>query len=159
VVLMPRGRRPPLLTTPWCHVAGESAGSSRHDISVRRLQGTTWRFRAFYTTFRVHISTQLGMTDYAQLSLFSPMLQRRQVPPAQQQPISYWADAGTGARGARGGRAKRASHEGAFESGREWPAPALPTSAAATGAERERAQFKRTKAKIGSVGSLVTRPD
>lgn len=62
---------------PEWQVVKENESSPRHDISVRRVQGTSWSFQAFYSNFREEISGQLGMSDYTQLSLYSPMVQKR----------------------------------------------------------------------------------
>ena len=38
-----------------------------------------WSYQAFYTRFRDEMARQLGMSDYSQLSLYSPMVQKRTV--------------------------------------------------------------------------------
>ena len=120
----------------------ESRTSPRHDISVRRVQGTNWRFRLFYTAFRSQVSQQLGMADYSQLSLFSPMQPRRTLPPSSNEPLSYWSHGISRSRGKRG--------VGSSEAGREWPSPPKDGDAAMAAEEERAGMFKRTKAKITS---------
>ena len=58
---------------------------------MARAQGTSWRFRAFYTLFRKGLSEQLGFGNYEQLSLYSPMISKRSLLPSQQQPSAWCA--------------------------------------------------------------------
>ena len=126
-------------------LAGENPASPRHDVSVRRVMGTSWRFQSFYVAFRTQMSRQLGMTDYSQLSLFSPMPQRRLLTPQQQQPSVFWTASAPGARGARSKRESELSLPGSRNS---------PPGAA----EDERSpHFKRTKAKLSGTSTLLTR--
>jgi len=123
----------------------ENPASPRHDVSVRRVMGTSWRFQSFYVAFRTQMSRQLGMTDYSQLSLFSPMPQRRLLTPQQQQPSVFWTASAPGARGARSKRESELSLPGSRNS---------PPGAA----EDERSpHFKRTKAKLSGTSTLLTR--
>ena len=78
----------------------ESASSPRHDVQVRRVQGTSWRFQAFYADFRRAISHELGLLE-TQLSIFSPMTQKRTIAPAAMRPATYWEAAASSGRGGR----------------------------------------------------------
>ena len=144
-----RPHAPPVVTSSpsGFDLAGENASSSRHDVSVRRVMGTSWRFQSFYVAFRTQMSRQLGMTDYSQLSLFSPMPQRRLLTPMQQQPSVFWTAAAPGARGAR---SKRESELSLPASRNSPPGPG--------GGDDERSPlFKRTKAKLSGTSTLLTR--
>ena len=78
----------------------ETATSPKHDVSVRRVQGTSWRFQNFYVAFRSQMSHHLGLGDYTQLSLFSPMVTKRTTPAAMtQRPSSWFAERGSTASG------------------------------------------------------------
>ena len=82
------------------------------------------------------------MTDYTQLSLFSPIITKRLVSPAQPA-ASYWA-VGTDA-----GRSKRASEERSSSGSAEGTQGSEAAPAATA--------FKRTKAKVPP--SLVKQPE
>ncbi len=79
------GSSPPLVV--YIQILRESQHSPRHDLQVRRVQGTTWHFQSFYTSFRNAIAKQLGLSNYQQLSLFSPFHAARE--PARREP-SLW---------------------------------------------------------------------
>ena len=151
------------------------------------MQGTSWRFQAFYAAFRtqvrrtgllfpisipqyplpplpfhkppnpVQMSHQLGMQDYAQLSMFSPVVHRRLISPAHP-PSAYWAlpdgsrSAREGGRGGGGSGGKRgAMHD-------EWPLGGSSGGGQGTADGGEPAPFfKRTKAKV-TAGSLMPPP-
>ena len=115
--------------------------------------GTSWRFQSFYVAFREQMATHLGMTDYLQLSLFSPMPQRRLVPAGQQQPSYYWTSQAPGFARSTKKRDSAERHDGRPTGG--------PTSTVAGGeggsTEERQSAFRRTKATLAPVGSLVTR--
>lgn len=90
--VMEAGMEMPQPLIVYVQVVKENATSPRHDISVRRVQGTAWSFQAFYSAFRDEVARQLGMSDYAQLSLYSPIVQKRL--PAQQRVSSAWMTRG-----------------------------------------------------------------
>ena len=56
-----------------------------HHVDVRRRDGPQWQFYLFYSDFRRAMSEKLGMGDYSQLSMYSPLIgrDRRQVPAAR----------------------------------------------------------------------------
>ena len=56
-----------------------------HHVDVRRRDGPQWQFYLFYSEFRRAMSEKLGMGDYSQLSMYSPLIgrDRRQVPAAR----------------------------------------------------------------------------
>ena len=62
--------------------ASASARPDRHHVDVRRQQGEHWHFQPFYAAFRLEFSKRLGMADYTQLSMHSPMQKKREVPAA-----------------------------------------------------------------------------
>ena len=62
--------------------SASSAPPDRHHVDVRRQQGEHWHFQPFYAAFRLEFSKRLGMADYSQLSMHSPMQKKREVPAA-----------------------------------------------------------------------------
>jgi len=76
----------------FIHVLKESAASARHDVSIRRVQGASWRFQTFYSAFREQMSHQLGLSGYMQLSLYSPLVTKRTLSPSQQRASSWFAE-------------------------------------------------------------------
>ena len=55
----------------------------KSSVMLRRTQGGHWRFRAFYTAFRLEFAGRVGMPNVKQLSAYSPMLPKRVAPPLQ----------------------------------------------------------------------------
>mmetsp|Transcript_14025 Transcript_14025/g.36232 ORF Transcript_14025/g.36232 Transcript_14025/m.36232 type:complete len:154 (+) Transcript_14025:188-649(+) len=76
----------------YIHIMRESGKiGSRHDVLVRRLQGTSWRFQSFYADFRESMCIHLGIMQ-SQLSLFSPIATRRALSPSQMRRCSWFID-------------------------------------------------------------------
>jgi len=155
----------------FVQVLKENESSPRHDISVRRVQGTSWSFQAFYSNFREEISRQLGMSDYTQLSLYSPMVQKRK--PLNQRASSWFSscrtDADSHTKSIKDGvdvspsvsstafNGSQRSHFGARE---EAASAGIPPSVST--ADGDGPRFKRSKNKVGGPISLpmpsTTRP-
>ena len=57
-------------------------------MPTHALAGSSWSFQAFYSTFRDEVSRELGMSSYTQLSLYSPIVQKRH--PTQQRVSCEW---------------------------------------------------------------------
>jgi len=60
--------------------ASAPAGPDRHHVDIRRQQGEHWHFQPFYAAFRLEFSKRLGMADYTQLSMHSPVQKKRPQP-------------------------------------------------------------------------------
>jgi hypothetical protein len=132
----------------FIRVLRENAASPRHDVSVRRLQGTSWRFQTFYAAFREQMTANLGLADYTQLSLYSPITHTRQLSPSQLRASSWFMT-----RGPDGAAAGSSSSSGGFGVAANaspsldpsaWPVP-HPSVAGEISSNRPAcARFKRT---------------
>ena len=57
--------------------AAEEANCGKHHLRIRRLQGSHWRYQAFYCAFRSEFSRGLGLPDERMLAAFSPLAMAR----------------------------------------------------------------------------------
>ena len=73
---------PASASAPTSASASAPAGPDRHHVDIRRQQGEHWHFQPFYAAFRLEFSKRLGMADYSQLSMHSPMQKKRELPAA-----------------------------------------------------------------------------
>jgi hypothetical protein len=66
-----------------------AAESGRHNVSVRRTRGSSWRFHAFYTAMREQLAALIGMKA-SSLSNYSPMVIRRAPASPSVAPAAGW---------------------------------------------------------------------
>lgn len=71
------------------HIFAAEAGSTmRHHVSMRRQSGRWVRWKAFYAAFRREFSLRIGFTDDKQLSMYSPLVTKREAP--TRSPAAGW---------------------------------------------------------------------
>lgn len=139
----------------FIHVLRENAASPRHDVSVRRLQGTSWRFQTFYSAFREQMTANLGLADYTQLSLYSPIAHKRQLSPSQLRASSWFFSRGPDGAAAGSSRSSGgfgvAANASPSRDPSTWPVPHLSVADEASSSRPACARFKRTSSSSSSL--------
>jgi len=69
----------PLVVGLWVFAAEDNG--KMHHVNLRRTQGEQHHFYYFYASFRRQFSEEIGMIDFRQLSLHSPLQRKRELQP------------------------------------------------------------------------------